>query len=105
MTNWHPDRIRKLRGEILKLLCGNHSAQQARMDGVLVTRLLQSFAYDVEVADVVTLLQDMQQRSWVTFRSQRNPLTQRIELSQIEVLPDGRDICEQTTKSAAVLLW
>jgi len=105
MTNWHPDKVRRLRGEILKLLCGNHNIQKSRMDDVLVTRLLQGMAFDVEIADTVTVLQYMAQRDWVKFRQQRNPITLRIELSQIEVLPDGRDIVEQTTTSPAVLLW
>jgi hypothetical protein len=105
MTNWHPDKVRKLRGEILKLLCGNHNMQKSRMDDVLITRLLQGMAFDVEIADIVTVLQYMAQRDWVKFRQVRNPLTQRTELSQIEVLPDGRDIVEQTTMNSAVLLW
>jgi len=105
MRDWHADRIRRFRGQVLTMLCGIHNSQQSRLNDVNLTRMLQGMAIECGIKDVVTVLQDMHERDWVTYRSYFNEITNRTELSKIEIRPDGRDICEQTTTSPAVLLW
>ena len=101
--NWHPDKIKRFRGAILSLLCEGHNAQRSRMDDVAMAHALQSLAWDVGLNDVLTTLQYMRGRGWITYRELKNRITNRTELSQIELLPDGRDLVEQTSSSDLVL--
>jgi hypothetical protein len=105
MRSWHPDRVRRFRGQILTFLCGIHNAQKHRLSDAELCHMLQGMAISCGINDVVTCLQDMKERDWVTFRSIYNEFSNRTELSKIEIRPAGRDLVEQTTKSDAVLFW
>jgi len=102
MNNWHPDLKKRFRGEILRMLAVRHGQQQSRMDDVALCHALRSLAWDVDINDVVTILQEMQGRNWVKFRQLRSIYNRRVELSQIEILPDGQDLYDQTTQNLAV---
>jgi hypothetical protein len=102
MNNWHPDRKKQFRGEVLRMLAVRHGQQQSRMDDVALCHALRSLAWEVDLNDVVTILQEMQGRGWVKFRQLRSIYNRRVELSQIEILPDGQDLYDQTTTNPAV---
>lgn len=102
MKNWHPDLKKRFRGEILRMLAVRHGQQQSRMDDVALCHALRSLAWDVDINDVVTILQEMQGRNWVKFRQLRSIYNRRVELSQIEILPDGQDLYDQTAQHPAV---
>ncbi len=103
MNDWHPDKIKRFRGAMLMLLCEGHNAQRSRMDDVAMAHALQSLAWDIGLNDVLTVLQYMRGRGWVGYREWRNRVTNRLELSQIELLPDGRDLVEGISRSELVL--
>lgn len=102
ISNWHPDKKKQFRGEVLRMLSVRHSQQKSRADDIELCHALRSLAWDVEISDVVTILQEMQGRNWVTFKQRRSYYSSRVELSQIEILPDGQDLVDQTTTNPAV---
>ncbi|ODU52204.1 MAG: hypothetical protein ABT07_01365 [Microbacterium sp. SCN 70-10] len=93
---------KRFRGEVLRMLAVRHGQQQSRMDDVALCHALRSLAWEVDLNDVVTILQEMQGRNWVKFRQLRSIYNRRVELSQIEILPDGQDLYDQTTQNPAV---
>jgi hypothetical protein len=102
MTNWHPDKKKRFRGEILRMLSSVHGQQMSRMDDVALCHALRSLSWEIDINDVATILQEMAGREWVKFRSLRGIYTRRVELSQIEILPAGQDLVDQTTNNPAV---
>ena len=102
MTNWHPDKKKRFRGEVLRLLAVRHGQQMSRMDDVAMCHALRSLAWDIDINDVVTILQEMKGRDWVEFRQIKSIFNKRAELSQIAILPDGQDLVDQTTTNPAV---
>jgi hypothetical protein len=102
MTNWHPDLKKRFRGEVLRMLSVRHGQQRSRMDDVALCHALRSLAWDIDINDVVTILQEMKGRNWVGFRQIKSIYNRRAEISQIEILPDGQDLVDQTTMNPAV---
>jgi len=102
IQDWHPDKKRKLRGEVLRILSESHAQQKSRMDDLALCHLLRAIAWDVDMNDVVTIVQEMKGRDWVTFRQLRNVYLRRVQLLEIEILPDGQDLVDQTTSNPAV---
>jgi hypothetical protein len=72
------------------------------MDDVALCHALRSLAWDIDINDIVTILQEMKGREWVEFRQIKSIFNRRAELSQIEILPDGQDLVDQTTTNPAV---
>jgi hypothetical protein len=102
MRDWHPDMKKRFRGEVLRMLAVRHGQQQSRMDDVALCHALRSLAWEVDINDVVTILQEMKQREWVTFRFIKSIYNRRTEISQIEIMPAGQDLMDQTTTNPAV---
>lgn len=102
MNNWHPDRKKRFRGEVLRMLAVRHGQQQSRMDDVALCHALRSLAWEIDINDVVTILQEMKGRNWVNFRQIKSIYNRRAEISLIEILPDGQDLVDQTTTNPAV---
>jgi len=102
MQEWHPDKKRRLRGEVLRILAKGHAQQQSRLDDVELCLLLRRFAWEVDLNDVITILQEMYGRKWVTYRELRNVYMRRVQLLELEILPDGQDLVDQTIKNPAV---
>lgn len=103
MIDWHPDRKKKFRGDILRLLAIAHDKQRSRMSDTEICVNLKALAIDCELPDVVTILQEMKDRDWVTFRQIKNIFPRRVQLLEVQILPDGRDLVEQTTENPAVI--
>jgi hypothetical protein len=102
IQDWHPNKKKQFRGEVLRMLSVRHGLQQSRMDDVALCHALRSLAWEVDINDVVTILQEMQGREWVNFRSIKSIYNRRTEVSQIEILPAGQDLVDQTTTHPAV---
>ena len=103
MQEWHPDRKRKLRYEVLRVLSVRHGQQKSRMDDTMLCMTLRDLGwFDLDMNDTVTILQDMQGRGWVAFRSLKNIYARRVQLSQVEILPDGQDVFDQVKSDPAV---
>jgi hypothetical protein len=93
---------KRTRGVIIELLNGRHAAQQSRADHVALWHMLTDLGCDVGEADVLTHLQDLSDRGYVTFRQTKNRWTNRTEISLIQITPKGRDLLEGTIADPAV---
>ena len=102
MKDWHPDTKKRFRGEVLRMLSVRHGQQQSRMDDVALCHALRSLAWDIDINDIVTILQEMKGREWVDFRQIKSIFNRRAEISLIEITPDGQDLVDQTTTNPAV---
>jgi hypothetical protein len=102
MNEWHIDQKRKFRGEILRILSVRHGQQRSRLDDVLLTKTLRDLAWEVDINDVVTILQEMEQRGWVAFRQIKSIYARKMQLLQIEILPAGQDIFDGILSNPAV---
>ncbi len=93
---------KRLRGEILELVDEGHHEQRSRFTDVILWGVLQRLKYDVSQNDVVTLLQDLKDRGYISFDQVKDQRTGKVRISQIQITPDGRDLLEGTTADAAV---
>lgn len=101
--------IKRTRGAVLKFIYTGHHDQESRLDDTGLWGLMQDMQFDVGQNDVITVLQDLQERGYVNFVQGRNRLTNRVEITKIQITPKGRDLVEavlSTGKSsdAAVVL-
>jgi hypothetical protein len=93
---------KRLRGEILEIVDEGHQEQRSRLNDLVLWGVLQKLKYDVSQNDVITLLQDLEDREYLKFVQDKNRRTGEIRISQIEITPAGRDLLEGTIKSDAV---
>lgn len=96
---------RRLRGAILQFVCDNHYAQRPHMDDVVLFGLLVDLQFPVSGQnEVVSLLQDLSERKYLTFTEKKNRLNGRTEISRIGIMPAGRDLVDHSTEDPAVLI-
>jgi hypothetical protein len=93
---------KRLRGEILELVDEGHQEQRSRFTDVILWGVLQRLKYDVSQNDVITVLQDLKDRSYLTFEQDKDRRTGVVRISQIQITPRGRDLLEGTAMDAAV---
>ncbi len=93
---------KRLRGVIIEVLYGRHAAQLARADHVMLWHTMQDLGCDVGENEVVTLLQDLSDRGCLRYTEKRNRLTNRAEISLIQLTPRGRDLGEGTLADPAI---
>jgi hypothetical protein len=102
-TDWEPRRLRRFLFSILRMLAVNHSQQRSLMDDVTLGNALQRMLIEFSVEDLITTLQDMQDRGWIDFRLDR--MTYRKMATDIRLLPAGRDLFEGNSDSPAIDRW
>jgi hypothetical protein len=100
-----PEQTKRLRGAILEVLNDNHRAQKPRLDLSVIWAVLQKLGHnDLFKNDLVTVLQDLKGRSYITFDLKREEWSGDIRVSKIEITPSGRDVLEGTIEDRSVLL-
>ena len=103
IENLESIRNGRARAEILKLVRSRHAAQKSRMDHVEMWYMLRGIGIDVGENDLLTFLQDLEVMNCIQFNSNRNRLTNRIEISQIHLTAHGLAMIEGRIKDDAVL--
>lgn len=96
-------QTKRLRGAILELIVARHAAQLSHMDSIALWHLMLSLSFDLGENELLTLLQDLKDRQYLSFIEKKNRLTNRTEISRIAITPGGRDLVERTTENPAVL--
>src|SRR5260370_9432333 len=96
-------KSKRLRGVILELLQTNHDEQKTRFDSsMLWSALVRSLGFDASENDVITTLQDLRGRSYVSYTEIKNLRRGEYRIVQIELCPKGRDLLEGTITDPAV---
>jgi len=93
---------KRLRGEILELVDEGHQEQRSRFTDVILWGVLQRLKYDVSQNEVITILQDLKDRDYLTFDQVKDRRTGIVRIFQIQITPKGRDLLEGTTTDEAV---
>ncbi len=96
------ETVRRLRGEILELVYEGHHAQRSRLTDLILWGVLKRLQYDVSQNDVLTTLQDLSDRKYLSFTEDRNERTGVVRITQIQITPSGRDLVEGTKSDLAV---
>lgn len=96
-------KSKRLRGMILELLQTNHDEQKSRFDSTMLwSALVRGLGFDASENDVITILQDLNGRSYVKYSEIRNARLGQYRIVQIELCPKGRDLLEGTITDPAV---
>jgi hypothetical protein len=93
---------KRLRGVVIEVVYGRHTAQLSRADHIMLWHAMRDLGCDVGENDVVTTLQDLDDRGYVRFEQRKNRWTNRAEISLIQLTPRGRDLAEQTISDPAI---
>ncbi|MFQ5696272.1 MAG: hypothetical protein ACE5HB_09810 [Terriglobia bacterium] len=93
---------RRLRRVILQLVYENQESQRHRLDDITLHSALDRLHHDVSRNGVRTVLQDLRERGFLRFVSEKNVDTGKVALRKIEITPGGRDIVEGTKQDPAV---
>ncbi len=88
------DNIRQLRATILRTVYDNHRQQQSRLRLVLLEGMLERLFFEVSRNDLVTVLQDLKERGYLRFTEKKDPWTHKIEIGEMQITPEGRDLVE-----------
>jgi hypothetical protein len=94
----------RLRGEILRLIYRQDESGRYRYDDVTLAGVLVRLGHDTYVREVRMLLQDLQERGCIALRTDKNPLTGEVRVSEIEIRPRGRDVIEGRERDPAIFL-
>jgi|SRR5947209_13087257 len=85
---------RRLRGEILELVCEGHDNQRSRFTDAILWGVLQRLKYDCSQNEVVTLLQDLKSRGCLEFHQEKRGRSNEVRITLIQITPKGRDLVE-----------
>jgi hypothetical protein len=95
---------KRCRGAILRYVHLNREEQGSRMDDTQLWGLLHGLRFDVGQAEILALLQDLQERECLHFVSTRNRWSGRTEISRITITSRGCDLVERTIEDPAILI-
>ena len=93
---------KRLRGAILEILNTRHQSQQSRVDHVALWHIMLDLRFDLGENDLLTLLQDLRDRTLLTYEQTRDRRTNRVSLFKLQLTPAGRDLCEGTETNPAI---
>jgi hypothetical protein len=97
------DNIRVLRAEILKAIHENHRQRRPRLRLIVLQGHLDRLYFDVGEDDLITVLEDMQERGYLSFERDPEAWKQRKVLPMgMQITPRGRDLVEGTNTDPAV---
>ena len=93
---------KRVRAAIIDMLYVRHQMQQSRVDHVQLWHMLRDMGHDLGENDVLTQVQDLSDRGYVTCQSSKNRFTNRTSISLIQLTARGRDLQEETIRDPAV---
>lgn len=82
-------RIRRRRGDVLKMIRQGHEEQQSRMDDFEVWSWMQDMGFQVGPKQTVTMLQDLAVLGYIQFKQGFDNREERTRLREIELTAAG----------------
>jgi hypothetical protein len=104
MSEIAANRLKRHRGVALQFIYTNHHQQLSHMDDLQLWGLFIDLGYTVGQNEVLTLVQELRDRGYLTIVEKVNRITGRVEISRIQITPSGRDLVERTQEDRAVLI-
>jgi len=93
---------KRWRGVILELVYNGHENQESRLDDLTLWGLMRDLSHDVGQNDVLTLLQQLGDMKYLSFKLERNPATNAVRISEIEITRGGILLVEKEEKDPLV---
>jgi hypothetical protein len=93
---------KRIRGVIIDVLYGRHANQLSRVDHVALWHILINLGCDLGEDEMLTQLQDLFDRGYVSFNESRDRRSNRPQIFRIQLTSRGRDLREQTITDKAV---
>jgi len=95
--------VRNLRGVLLQMVYDNHREQKPAPSVVVLCGALERLGWaDLSLNQLVTVLQDLKQRGYLSFTENRDRRSGRLDLVGIAITPAGRDLVEGTREDVGV---
>ena len=90
------NNIRALRATILQIVYDNHFSRQSRLRLTPLHGALERLFFDISEDELVTVLEDLQERNYLTFTRDEKKWKKSRELviGEIQITPRGRDLVE-----------
>lgn len=90
------ENIRTLRGTILQIVYDNHLKRNSRLRLTPLHGALERLFFDVSEDELVTVLEDLQERSCLTFTRDEAKWkkSREVVIGEIQITPKGRDLVE-----------
>jgi hypothetical protein len=104
MESINAEQTMRLRAVILEQVYINHQKQLSHLDLIRLGGSLERIGWDVSLNDLLTVCQDLQERGYLIFDSDRNKWTGRRNLVRIAITPKGRNIVEGAERDPGVLV-
>ena len=98
----NPIAARQLRGLILTLVYVNHRRQGSRLTSTVIRGTLQREGYQFSRNDVLTMIQDLQDRDYLRYKQMRDS-DGRMFIFEIEITAQGRDVVDGYKADPVVL--
>jgi hypothetical protein len=97
-------QLRRHRGLILQFVRNNHYNQKSRMDDLALWGLLMDMGCSVGQNYAVTLIQELRDAGYLTYKEDFRALTGTTRLEQIQITSDGRRLVERYKEDPLVLI-
>lgn len=94
-------RQQRIAGKTLQFVFDNQRRQQHRLDHIDLLQLFADLFFDVGENLLLTLLQDLKERGYLTYEEERDP-DEALKIRKIQITPAGRDIVRCFKKDDAV---
>jgi hypothetical protein len=104
VTDEQAQKNKRYRGVILQVVYNNHADQLSRMDDLELWGFFQGINVHIGQNAVLSLLQDLGGRGYLTFQEKQNRISGRCEISLIEITGPGRNLVERIATDPAVLI-
>ena len=98
------DNVRNLRAAILQVVYDNHFGRRSRLRLTPLHGALDRLRFDVSEDELVTVLEDLKERGYITFTRDEEKWRKSRDLviGEIQIMPAGRDLVEKTRTDLAV---
>lgn len=98
------DNIRNLRAAILQIIYDNHFERRSRLRLTPLHGALDRLRFEVSEDELVTVLEDLKERGYLTFSKdeQKWRKSRELVIGEIQIMPAGRDLVEKTRNDPAV---
>lgn len=95
-------RMTRLRGVTLVEIYENQKRQAHRFDHLHLLDFLEALHFDISENEFITLLQDLSERHYITYESEKDRKTGDLFLRSLQITPAGRDIVLKIKKDEAI---
>lgn len=96
--------LARWRGLALEMV---HSAFRKRFpayDHIMLADVMRSMGQDVGENDVIFILRQLHDREYLTYREDRNRLTNEISIVNVQISPKGCDVAEKFIEDPSVII-